>query len=180
MSPGSVVTFRIPSDVVLVFSELAFREGFMKTLNIAVIGIFVASCFGSPLFAEPTYPIVCRGGGDLNFNYTPSSNFSPNPQIWITFKRGAQKAGSNWENIDALMPGQCSWLERPVGSEEPNRIIVKDIGNFSISWNQGRVMGITSQLSFINWLQDPNRYQQFDVYTDSKENFILARIGQAR
>ena len=150
----------------------------MKTLRtVVMVTIFVAS---SVAFAQPTYPIVCHGGGELFFNYMPFSNFSPNPQIWITFQRGAQKAGSNWENIGALMPGQCSWLDRPVSNNEPNRIIVKDIRNFSISWNQGQVMNISSELSYMKWLQDANRYQSFDVYNDSQGNFILTGIGQAR
>ena len=129
---------------------------------------------------QPTYSIVCRGGGELLFNYTPSSNFSPNPEIWITFQRGAQKVGSNWENIGALLPGQCSLLDRPISNNEPHMIIVKDIRNFSISWNQGQVMGISSELSYMKWLQDANRYQSFDVYDDSQGNLILAGIGQAR
>jgi len=87
---------------------------------------------------------------------------------------------SNWENIGALKPGQCSWLERPVSNNEPNRIIVKDIKNFSISWNQGQIVSITSELSYMKWLQDANRYQSFDVYNDSQRNFILTGIGQAR
>jgi hypothetical protein len=150
----------------------------MKTLKtVVMVTIFVAS---SVAFAQPTYPIICRGGGELYFNYTPFSNFSQNPQIWITFQRSAQKAGSNWENIGSLMPGQCTCLDRPISNDEPNRIIVKDIGNFSISWNQGQVMAISSELSYMKWLQDANRYQSFDVYNDSRGNFILAGIGQAR
>jgi hypothetical protein len=137
----------------------------------------VASSVGS---AQPSYPIVCRGGGNLYFNYTPFSNFSPKPQIWITFQRGTQKAGANWENIAALQPGQCSWLDRTVSSAEPDRIIVKDVKNFSIAWNQGRVMGISSELSYINALQDANRYQSFDVFNDTKGNFMVTRIGQTR
>ncbi len=127
-----------------------------------------------------TLPIVCRGGGELYFNYIPSSKFSSKPQIWITFQRGSQKAGSNWENISALMPGQCSWLDRPLSENEPHRIIVKDLRNFSISWNQGRLSGISSELSYMKWLQDADRYQSFDVYDDNQGNLILAGIGQAR
>ncbi len=130
--------------------------------------------------AQATHPIVCRGGGELFFNYTPFSNFSPNPEIWITFQRGAQRVGSNWENIGALLPGQCSWPDRPVSNNEPNRIIVKDIRNFSIAWNKGQVMGISSELSYMKWLEDANRCQSFDVYNDSQGNLILAGIGQAR
>ena len=129
---------------------------------------------------QPTHPIVCRGGGKLFFNYTPFSNLSPTPEIWITFQRGAQKVGSSWENIGALLPGQCSWLDRPLSNNEPHMIIVKDIRNFSISWNQGQVMAISSELSYMKWLQDANRYQSFDVYNDSRGSLILAGIGQAR
>ena len=154
----------------------------MKTRRtVVMVTIFLASLVASSVaFAQPTYPIVCHGGGELYFNFMPFSDFYPNPQIWITFQRGAQKTGSNWENIGALMPGQCSWLDRPVGIDEPNRIIVKDIRNFSISWNQGQVVGISSEVSYMKWLQDANRYQSFDVYNDSKGNFILTGIGQAR
>ena len=130
--------------------------------------------------AVNTLPIVCRGGGELYFNYMPSSNFFPNPQIWITFQRGAEKAGSNWENIGALMPGQCSWLDRPVSDNEPHRIIVEDLRDFSISWNQGRLSGISSELSYMKWLEDTDRYQSFDVYNDNQGNLIVAGIGQAR
>ncbi len=148
----------------------------MKNLrSAAVVTIFVASFVApSVAFAQPTYPIVCRGGGQLFFNYLSFSDFSPNPQIWITFQRGAEKAGSNWENIGALMPGQCSCLDKPIGNNEPNRIIVKDIRNFSISWNRGQVMAITSELSYMNWLQDAKYFQSFNVYNDSQVNFVLS------
>ena len=154
----------------------------MNTWRVVVtLTVFVTSVAASSVsFAQPTYPIVCRGGGNLYFNYTPFSNFSPNPQIWITFERGAQKAGANWENIGALTPGQCSWLDRTVSSNEPDRIIVKDISNFAISWNQGRVTGISSDLAYVNALQAADRYQSFDVYNDGKGNFMVTRIGQAR
>ncbi len=153
-------------------NEVSALQAAANTTNEAVASSVAA--------AQPTHAIVCRGGGELSFNYTPFSNFSPDPQIWITFQRGAQKAGSNWENIGALMPGQCSWLDRPVSNNEPNRIIVKDIKNFSIFWNRGQVVGISSDLSYMNWLQDAKYCQSFNVYNDSKGNFILTGIGQAR
>lgn len=143
----------------------------------AMLATFVFSIASS---AQQSYPIVCRGGGELYFNYTPFSNFSKNPQIWISFQKSAQKAGGNWENIQSLMPGQCSWLDRTVNSNEPDRIIIKDIRNFSIAWRPGRVAGISSELSYINALQESNRYQSFDVYNDRRGNFIVTRIGQSR
>jgi len=130
--------------------------------------------------AQQSYPIVCRGGGNLYFSYTPFSNFAQGPQIWITFQKGMQPVGANWENSYALQPGQCSWLDRTVASNEPNKIIVKNIRNFAVSWSQGRVSGISSELYYVNNLQDPNRYQSFDVYNDRTGNFIVTRIGNSR
>lgn len=153
-------------------------EEIMKMLKTVVMLMGLVAT--SISFAQTSYPLVCRGGGDLYFNYTPFSNFSQNPQIWISFQRGSQKAGSNWENINALMPGQCSWLDRTVSNDEPDRIIIKDVRNFSISWSQGRVAGISSELTYLNMLRDPNHYQSFDVYNDRKGNFIVTRIGQSR
>lgn len=129
---------------------------------------------------QPGYTIVCRGGGNLYFDYTPYSNFSQSPQIWILFQRGAQKVGSNWENMGALMPGQCSWLDRTVSNNEPDRIIVTNVRNFSITWTKGQVTGISSSLSYLYALQDPNRYQSFRVYNDRKGNFIVKSIGPSR
>jgi len=163
----------------MVLVTLVWMVGFSRAGD-EVSALQAAAKTTNEAVAQPTYTIVCRGGGELSFNYTPFSKFSPNPEIWITFQRGAQKVGSNWENIGALLPGQCSLLDRPVGDDEANMIIVKDIRNFSISWNQGQVMGISSELSYMKWLQDANRYQSFEVYNDSRGALILAGIGRAR
>ena len=163
----------------MVVVSLVWMVGFSRAAN-EVSGLHATAKTTNEAVAQPTYPIVCRGGGELSFNYTPFSNFSLNPEIWITFQRGSQKVGSNWENIGALLPGQCSLPDRPLFDDEPHMIIVKDIKNFSISWNQGQIMGISSELSYMKWLQDANRYQSFDVYNDSRGALILAGIGQAR
>jgi hypothetical protein len=127
----------------------------------------------------PSYLIVCRGGGNLYFNYTPFSNFSQSPQVWISFERGAQAVGANWDNRGALTPGQCAWLDRPVSSAEPDRIIVKNVKNFTISWTHGQVMGISSELSYLDTLRKADHYQSFDVYNDGKGNFIVTGIGES-
>ena len=131
--------------------------------------------------AQPTsYQLVVRGGGELYFNYSPFSNFSPNPQIWITFKRGPQGVGQNWEHRHTLEPGHGAWLGRRVEGNEPDRIIVKEIKDFSISWTKGQVMGISSSLGWLNVLRDPDKFQSFHVYNDGKGNFIVTAIGPAK
>ncbi len=163
----------------IVLATLVWMVGVSRAAN-EVSALQTTSTTTNEAVAHPTYSIVCRGGGELFFNYTPPSALSSNPEIWITFQRGAQGVGSNWENIDALLPGQCSLLDRPISNNEPHMIIVKDIRNFSISWNQGQVIAISSELSYMKWLQDANRYQSFEVYNDTQGNLILAGIGQAR
>lgn len=151
----------------------------MKYIKEVTIVMALVSLFPS-VSASVSYPIVCRGGGNLYFNYTPFSNFSQSPQVWIMFERADQAVGANWENANALKPGQCAWLDRPVSSPEPDRIIVKNVKNFSISWTEGKVMGISSELIYLNVLREDNHFQSFDVYNDGKGNFIVTGIGTSK
>jgi hypothetical protein len=131
----------------------------------------------SVLFAQQGYLLVCRGGGDLYFNYTPYSNFSQEPQIWITFKKGSQGVGQSWEQRSSLQPGQAAWLDRRVEATEPERIIITGVKDFSISWTKGAVMGISSSLPYLNILRDPNKFQSFMVINDGRGNFIVTGVG---
>ncbi len=156
------------------------KEKKMKYIKEVAIILVLVSMFPSIAASVTSYPIVCRGGGSLYFDYTPFSNFSQSPQIWITFKRASQKVGANWENAYALKPGQCAWLDRPVSNSEPDRIIVKNVKDFSISWTQGNVMGISSGLTYLNVLREANNIQSFDVYNDGQGNFIVTSVGASK
>jgi hypothetical protein len=126
------------------------------------------------------YPLVCRGGGELHFNYTPFSNLSPDPQIWITFERAPGAVGAQWENAGALQPGQCAWLDRAVSESEPNQIALLGVQRFSIQWQRGQVTGISSELTPINQLQDPTKYQAFTVTNNGQGFFVVTGVGLAR
>jgi len=144
-------------------------------MKLRIIFVLIGMLLSEVAISQQSYPIVCRGGGSMYFNYTPFSNLSPQPQIWISFRRGAQKAEANW---GALMPGECSWVDRTISQNEPNRIVLLNIRDFSIQWQQGRVTGISSSLPYINALQDSNLYQTFNVYNNQKGFFIVSSIGQ--
>jgi hypothetical protein len=148
----------------------------MKHFKFLVL-VFVLLVCSSPDFAQKSYPLVVRGGGELYFVYTPFSNFSQAPQIWITFKRGPQGVGKNWEHRHTLEPGHGAWLDRPVHGNEPDRIIILNVKNFSIHWVPGEVRGISSDFKWLNVLQDPDRFQSFHVYNDGKGNFVVTKIG---
>ncbi len=130
--------------------------------------------------AQPSHLLVCRGGGDLHFNYTPFSNLSPDPQIWITFDRATAGVGTQWENLDVLQPGQCAWLDRAVVQDEPNQIALLGVQRFAIQWQRGQVTGISSELTHISLLQDPDHYQSFQVTNNGKGFFTVTKVGQSR
>jgi len=128
------------------------------------------------VYSQTSYLLVVRGG-DSYFTYTPSSNFSPEPQIWIMFKKGPQGVGAGWENRNTLAPGQAAWLDRPVAANEPDRIILTGVRDFTISWAKLQVMGVSSSLPYLSVLQDANKFQAFYVYNDGRGNFIATGIG---
>ncbi len=128
----------------------------------------------SPVCAlsQTTYPLVCRGGGDLHFTYTPFSNLSPQPQVWIMFTRAPQGVGLNQENLAALQPGQCAWLDRAISANEPDTIAVLNVKEFSIQWQHGRVAGISSSLPYLSSLLDEGQYETFNAYNNGNGYFI--------
>ncbi len=124
-----------------------------------------------------SYPMVCRGGGNLHFTYTPYSNFSQKPQIWIRFfGKASTRAGSNLEYASGFNPGECAWLDRTISSAEPEMIIIADPvlkpNDFSVQWQSGQVMGLASGL-LINPLQTAKGFVKFNVYNDGRGNFIV-------
>jgi hypothetical protein len=143
----------------------------IKGLFVA-LGLLLSASFVS---SQQAYLLVCRGGGELYFNYLPTSEFSPGPQILITFKKGPQAVGQNWEQRYSLEPGQAAWLDRRVADNEPERILLTDQQGFWISWTNGRIFGANP--AFLLTLLDPNKFQSFYVVRDAKGNFLVTQVG---
>ncbi|UCC87800.1 MAG: hypothetical protein JSV81_00445 [Anaerolineales bacterium] len=124
----------------------------------------------------PTYPLVCRGGGNMYFSfYSNWPNVSSKPHIWIRFEKAAREIGPNWEYLGELAPGQCSWMDRSVYANEPDRITtlypLMGTQDFSIGWSNGAVRGIDPSLPYIRALQNENCYQSFQVYNVDNQYF---------
>lgn len=123
--------------------------------------------------AQSGYPLVCRGGGSMQFRFEgPPSE----PELRIIFERAPQPAGSHRENLAALGPGQCTWLDRVISSDEPNKLVQQNVQLFSISWQNKRVVGISSSLHHLNQLQNPTTYQVFQVHNDGIGQFVIDAI----
>src|SRR5438067_1372964 len=63
-----------------------------------------------PLPAE-TYPLTCRGGGSLVIGIAPGER-----NIGFVFTRGTKPASIT------LAPGECSWTDRGMHADEPDRV----------------------------------------------------------
>lgn len=75
------------------------------------VSILCLSLFASSLIAESkSYPMVCRGGGNMSAMYGRVGDESI---FAITFERSPH--GDNQQHPG---PGQCAWLDRPLSSEE--------------------------------------------------------------
>src|SRR6266852_1073110 len=61
--------------------------------------------------APEDYPLVCRGGGSLVIGIAPGER-----NIGFTFVRGTKPAR------EGLAPGECSWEDRGMYPNEPDRV----------------------------------------------------------
>ncbi|HJU54045.1 MAG TPA: toll/interleukin-1 receptor domain-containing protein [Pyrinomonadaceae bacterium] len=62
------------------------------------------------------YELRCRGGGEMVLSLDRPGE-SGRRLLKIRFKRGSKPASAG------LSPGECAWVDRPVGGDEPNTII---------------------------------------------------------
>src|SRR2546421_2580706 len=90
----------------------------MKTIFLSLlIGVgmmaLIFSLFsGSNAARTPEdYPLVCRGGGSLVIGIAPGER-----DIGFTFVRGTKPAS------EGLAPGECSWKDRGMYPNEPDRV----------------------------------------------------------
>jgi hypothetical protein len=93
------------------------------------------------------FPILCRGGGGMRYMLSPAGrNGIPTSSIVVVFTRAASN------NVNALGPGECSWLDGPVGSQEPDQICAPvDASNIELNWTT-RLVGSKGIGSFLDTL----------------------------
>src|SRR5437764_2028351 len=87
-----------------------------KIFSSALIGVSVLAAIflfsGSSAARTPEdYPLVCRGGGSLVIGIAPGER-----DIGFTFVRGTKPASKG------LAPGECSWKDRGMYPNEPDRV----------------------------------------------------------
>ena len=93
----------------------------MRTIHVVLRLLTVCLVFVTgvqiSLAAQKSYPMVCRGGGDMEarFSHVKSRGGFHNTSLSVTFKKSPAAASST-----EPAPGHCAWLDRPITGEEPS------------------------------------------------------------
>lgn len=87
-------------------------------MNKLAIGFLVSIISTSAL---ASYPLICRGGGNIKVNTLASFQQTPTgtamqPHIDIFFTKSSLPAGQQGETLN---PGECSWIDRAINNAEP-------------------------------------------------------------
>jgi hypothetical protein len=92
------------------------------TLAVLSLGLFASSLIAG----SKSYPLVCRGGGNMSGMYTRVGGESI---FAITFQRSPH--GDNQQHPG---PGQCAWLDRPMSAEEQLELRYENKKNKITNW----------------------------------------------
>jgi hypothetical protein len=99
------------------------------------------------------YPLVCRGSETFKLDPPGSCEGCVSPEeapkyVSFRFIRGSKPSK------DGLAPGECSWLDRGVRSDEPDRVVQEIEG-----------VGGAERYAWMKDLQSPASYWTFNVHT---------------
>ena len=168
-----------------------------RALAVAAL-LSLSAAVPPPSLAEPTsYPLVCLAGGNYRFSVNVNEQSTT---ATVRFERGTAGVGKNFENIAALQPGHCAWLDRGVRGDEPEviRHTVEEKPFFAFEWTaQGsgveghhvRLGNVTVSLSsdllkhhpFLGALVEAqpgqHSFSVFQVYNDRQGYLVVTKLG---
>lgn len=119
--------------------------------------------------APQSYPLVCRGGGNVTLGYS-----STETAALMYFKKGTQPAGAG------LQAGMCSWVDRGIGANEPP--CLRQTGVAAQVWwfvngIGGQAYANSTQAPWMRQMTDPTKFQTFQVYNPGNGCFVVTRLG---
>jgi hypothetical protein len=120
-----------------------------------------------------TYSMICQGGGGLTFALQPSGHGMTGSMFVIGF-RAAAGAGQA-----ALQPGECTWLDRTLQSNEPKAICHPvSAANLSMQWtSDGQISSLNSSVApYLSDLVRPGSYFTFSVFNNGRGCMVAKNI----
>lgn len=172
------------------------RHAARRAAAAVTLCLCMAACLQSQ--AEPTsYPLVCLAGGNYRFSLNVNEQSTT---ATIRFERGTAGVGKNFENMAALEPGHCAWLDRGVSENEPEVILHTVIEKpfFALEWTaEGsrveprdvRLGNVTVSLlsdllkhhPYLGGLVEAKPGQHeffvFQVYNNQQGYFVVTKLG---
>ncbi|MEA5511772.1 hypothetical protein VB715_18530 [Crocosphaera sp. UHCC 0190] len=110
-----------------------------RVINVTIMTALLTTIVGGNLaLSQTSYPMTCRGGGNLSIRNTGNNN------VKISFRPGS---GAVYQGLN---PGECTWTDRALRPGEPT--IICD--------NSSRV------INYITRLVQNDGYATVDVYNN--------------
>lgn len=102
-------------------------EAQLKSTSIIAGAVLALAFFCAPAQAQTSYTLACRGGGNMTLSVAGAGAIEGRPQsiLGIDFARAPQSAAT------PVAAGQCAWLDRPLNSAEPTRLVL-DLANTTL------------------------------------------------
>ena len=117
----------------------------MKNLKVPLGLVLAMGLFLDLAQAESYYPILCKGGGDAEVKY--DLQFWPglsSGSVYVTFEiKFRHSLTSSGTRGEKLVDGSCSWLDRGMNADEPERMIYRGDGT-------GRLTNFQATVSAVN------------------------------
>jgi hypothetical protein len=132
-----------------------------RNLVLSCLGLLVLPTIA---IAQPqSFPLVCRGGGNMPFEHRLTD---AGVYVTFSFTKGNAPAGSG----TTLAPGSCSWIDRGLTNDEPNRICPHKVQNSFIAWRVPGVLVLarSADAPYLEELSDPARTSILQVYQRSE------------
>jgi hypothetical protein len=114
-----------------------------------LLGIIVLGSAIPPVHAAQSFPLLCRGGGTMQFRSHAGNGAGTFNILGLFFNKGTRPAGLG------LAPGQCSWLDRGMRGNEPD-ILQQDVP-----------ANVTSAPWFSD-LRNPGKFWTFQVFNTNQ------------
>src|SRR5260370_23636326 len=119
--------------------------------------IFQISSGSEAARMQQSYPLVCRGSANL-----PIGTARGERNFGFVFTRGTKPASQG------LAPGECSWTDRGMHPEEPDRV------SQHVEANSQSLRGnLTPENRWYQELHSPNKYWIFQVYNNGQGQLIV-------
>jgi hypothetical protein len=93
-------------------------KAFCTIFRILTVSLLVLAA-GSQAVAAESYPMVCKGGGEMvaNFSHVKARGGFHGTSLAIEFKKSPAAA-----SVREPAPGHCAWVDRAISAEEPSSL----------------------------------------------------------